>query len=190
MVLTNREDIYEALVSLRAHGITRDVNKMARKNEGEWYYEQTELGYNYRITDLQSALGLSQLTRIDQFIERRRELAARYSEELSHLPIRFQLQAEGCSSAWHLFPIRIKKSYGGLDRSKVFARLRSAGIGVNVHYFPVHLQPWYQSMGFRAGQFPESEHYYSEAISLPMYFELSDALQDKVIKEVSKAFTE
>lgn len=190
MVLTNREDIYEALLSLRSHGITRDVNKMARQNEGEWYYEQTELGYNYRITDLQSALGLSQLTRIDQFIERRRELAARYVKKLSHLPIEFQLQAEGCNSAWHLFPIRIKKFRGDIDRSKVFARLRSAGIGVNVHYIPVHLQPWYQNMGFCAGQFPESEQYYSEAISLPMYYALSDALQDKVINELTKAYTE
>jgi UDP-4-amino-4,6-dideoxy-N-acetyl-beta-L-altrosamine transaminase len=187
MLLTNRDDLYEKLLLLRTHGITRDAAQMTRPSEGAWYYEQIDLGFNYRITDLQAALGLSQLSRMDRFIARRRELAARYRTMLADLPLDFQEEVPGALSAHHLFPVRINVARAGIDRATVFARMREADIGVNVHYIPVHTQPWYQRMGFRRGQFPAAERYYDEAISLPLYYGLSNAQQDRVGAELRRA---
>lgn len=187
MLLTNRDDLYEKLMLLRTHGITRDAGKMTRAPEGYWYYEQTELGFNYRITDLQAALGFSQLARLDDFLDRRRQLVARYRDLLQDLPVGVQENAESTQSAFHLFPIRIDAERAGVDRATVFGRLRDRGIGVNVHYIPVHTQPYYAARGFRRGQFPQAELYYAQAISLPLYFGLSDDDQNRIVKALRES---
>lgn len=187
MLLTNRDDLAAKLALLRTHGITREAGLMEGDSDGSWYYEQVDLGYNYRITDLQAALGHSQLARLDVFLARRTELVARYRELLGDLPVGFQENAPGTSSAYHLFPVRIDRSRTNVDRATVFNRLRAAGIGVNVHYIPVHTQPYYRDLGFRRGQFPQAERYYDEAISLPLFYSLSDADQDYVAGELRAA---
>ena len=190
MLLTNRDDLHEKLMLLRTHGITRDSGRMRRPPDGPWYYEQIDLGYNYRMTDLQAALGVSQLAKLERFIARRRELAARYRALMHDLPIGFQGDADGTDSAFHLFPIRVDKARTGVDRATVYNRMRDAGIGVNVHYIPVHTQPYYESLGFHRGQFPEAERYYDQAISLPLYYGLSDPDQDRVVDSVRKALSQ
>ncbi len=187
MVLTNRPELYEALERLRSHGITRDPRCMAGDSEGPWYYEQIELGYNYRLTDLQAALGASQMGRLDEFVRRRHFLADRYGALLSHLPLQVPRQAADAYSAWHLYVIRLDLGRIGKSRRKVFEALRAAGIGVNVHYIPVHRQPCYQSLGFRAGDFPEAERYYQEAISLPLFPALSEWDQERVVAALKEA---
>lgn len=190
MLLTNRDDLHEKLKLLQTHGITRDCRRMQRPSEGPWYYEQVDLGYNYRMTDLQAALGASQLARLDRFLARRRELAARYRALLRDLPIGIQGDADGTQSAFHLFPIRVDKARTGVDRATVFDRMRDAGIGVNVHYIPVHTQPYYEALGFHRGQFPEAELYYDQAISLPLHYGLSDGEQDRVVDALRKALSQ
>jgi len=183
-LLTTRDPaLYERLTRLRSHGITRDAAQMTHAPEGPWYYQQIELGYNYRMTDMQAALGLSQFQRLDDFIAARRKHVARYRELLSGLPVVLPVEAEEGNSAWHLYVIRVKDQ----PRRQVFERLRESGIGVNVHYIPVHLQPHYQRMGFKPGDFPESERYYDAAISLPMYATLSPAQQDVVADALRQA---
>ncbi len=181
MVLTNRRDLYDKLVRLRSHGITRDPAMMDESPEGAWSYQQVELGFNYRITDLQAALGTSQLTRLDAFISRRRYLAKRYDRLLEGLPLERPRGSQLASSAWHLYVIRLHLDALGKDRRQVFDELRARGIGVNVHYIPVHTQPHYRRRGFAAGDFPVAEQYYREAISLPMFYALDDARQDQVV---------
>lgn len=180
MLLTNRQDLYEKLVLLRSHGITRDADRMTEPSHGPWYYQQLELGYNYRMTDLQAALGLSQLSRIDDFIARRNELAARYRKLLAGLPLVLPVVREDRSSSWHLYVVRLDPARARIGRREAFDRLRAARIGVNLHYIPVHTQPYYASLGFRTGDFPEAERYYAEAISLPMYPGLTESMQDRV----------
>lgn len=187
MLLTNSDDLYQKLMLLRSHGITRDASRMMRRSEGAWYYEQIDLGFNYRITDLQAALGISQLARLDDFVARRHELAKRYRDILQGLPVGLQEPILGAESAHHLFPIRIDAARTGVDRASVFTHLQAAGVGVNVHYIPVHTQPWYESRGFYRGQFPEAERYYDEAISLPLYFGLTEPQQDYVCSELRRA---
>lgn len=180
MVLTNRDDLAERLRLLRTHGITRDPELMEGTPHGDWYYEQVMLGYNYRITDIQAALGASQLERIDAFVMRRHALAARYDEALAGLPVTTPWQHPDAYSAFHLYPIRVPNDKGRAGRKEVFDRLRAAGVNVNVHYIPIHTQPFYRKMGYTDGDFPEAEAYYSEAISLPMYASLTDEEQDRV----------
>jgi UDP-4-amino-4,6-dideoxy-N-acetyl-beta-L-altrosamine transaminase len=187
MIMTNDAEINQSLLRLRSHGITRDTAQMERKDQGPWYYEQIDLGYNYRITDLQAALGLSQLSRLGEFIARRRELAARYDTLLQGLPIVTPQQAASGKSAYHLYPIWIDEAKAGRSRRAVFEDLRARGIGVNVHYIPVHMQPDYGKLGFREGQFPNAERYYAGAISLPMYFSLTNAEQDEVVAALKGA---
>ena len=187
MVLTNRRDLFERLRLYRTHGITRNQNDMVAEPDGAWYYEQTVLGYNYRITDIQAALGMSQLRRLGLFLERRRQLARRYEELLRDLPITLPWQHPQTDSSWHLYVIRVNARSAGRSRAEVFQKLRDRGIGVNVHYIPVHTQPFYKKRGFEHGDFPESERYYEEAISLPMYYALTDAEQDFVVKAVRDA---
>lgn len=165
MVVTNGDGLAERVRLLRTHGMTRDPASMQGPAEGPWYYQQVELGYNYRLTDIQAALGTSQMKRVDDFVARRNELARLYQEQLKGLPIRWQRVPDDVISAYHLFVIRLEQH----DRAEVFTALRGADIGVNVHYIPVHLHPYYRRRSFGAGDFPAAEEYYSGAITLPLY---------------------
>ena len=186
-ILTNDAAYHDSLELLRSHGITRTAAKMDGPMDGAWYYQMLELGFNYRMTDLQAALGLSQLTRLDDFLARRRRLAERYARTLAELPL--QLPEASAESAWHLYVVRLVLPRIKLDHRSVFDRLRRANIGVNVHYIPVHLQPYYRRLGFAVGDFPKAEQYYREAISLPMYADLGDEAQDRVVSELTRAIT-
>lgn len=188
MVTTQNQQLAERLHLYRSHGITRDPANMQGDSHGDWYYQQIDLGYNYRITDLQCALGTSQMKRIDTFLARRREIATVYDRELQGIPVLLPQQQEHVQSAWHLYVIQIDESKADKNRKEVFDFLRSKGIGVNVHYIPVHTQPYYQQhFGFKPGDFPVSEEYYRHAISLPMYAELSQEQQQQVICAVKEA---
>ncbi|MDI6750643.1 MAG: UDP-4-amino-4,6-dideoxy-N-acetyl-beta-L-altrosamine transaminase [Rhodocyclaceae bacterium] len=186
MALTNDPRLAETMALLRSHGITRDPGRMDHEPDGPWYYQQIMLGYNYRMTDIQAALGLSQWLRLEAFLSSRRRLAARYERELAGLPLTPLWQHPDTQSAWHLYVVRLKLDAIGKSHRQVFEALRAAGIGVNLHYIPVHTQPDYRRLGFQAGDFPAAERYYAEAISLPMYAALSEAEQDQVIAAVEK----
>ena len=186
MVLTNRPELAERLRRLRSHGMTRDPAQMDAPSHGPWYYQQIELGFNYRITDIQAALGLSQLDKLDGFIARRRMLAARYQALLGSLPLTLPTEQVGTQSAWHLYVVRLQTEHVKLERRQVFEQLREAGIGVNVHYIPVHIQPYYRDLGFAPGDFPEAEAYYAQAISLPLYPAMTDEQQDQVVEQLRK----
>jgi dTDP-4-amino-4,6-dideoxygalactose transaminase len=187
MILTNRQQHYEKLVRLRSHGITRDPTFMEGESHGPWYYQQIELGFNFRMTDIQAALGLSQVKRLDSFTARRHELVTRYNDAFSDLPLTIPWQHPDTYSAFHLYIIRIKLDQIDKSHRKVFDELRSAGIVVNLHYIPVHIQPYYNRLGFKFGDYPEAERYYSEAISLPLYYDLTFSDQDRVIAAIREA---
>ena len=170
MITTNDDELAWRTATFRTHGITRDEKRMVSESDGPWYYQQIELGYNYRMTDIQAALGLSQMSRLEQFAARRRELADLYNQVLADLPLRPLARDPQAISGWHLYMIRVAAE----RRRAVFDGLRAAGIGVNVHYIPVHLQPDYARLGFTKGMFPEAERYYSEAITLPLFPGMSD----------------
>jgi UDP-4-amino-4,6-dideoxy-N-acetyl-beta-L-altrosamine transaminase len=177
VVTTNDEAIYQRLLRLRSHGITRNSADMVGEAEGAWYYQQIELGFNYRMTDIQAALGLSQLQRLAEFIEQRRKLVARYRAAFAQSNIQLPLADADNESAWHLFVVRVAAD----KRKAIFDFLRAQGIGVNVHYIPVYWQPYYQDLGFKNGYCPASEAYYQQAITLPLFPDLSEVQQDKVI---------
>ncbi len=174
MITTNDPELAWRIGLLRTHGITREADRMVGESHGGWYYEQLELGFNYRMTDLQAALGASQMTRLESFARRRRELADLYDRELAGLPLRPLARDPRGISGWHLYMIRLNLGEIRRSRREVFDSLRAQGIGVNVHYIPVHLQPDYQKLGFARGMFPESERYYEEAITLPMFPAMTD----------------
>lgn len=178
MITTNDDALAQSLHLLRSHGITRDPALMRGESDGPWYYEQVGLGYNYRITDLQAALGSSQLIRLDAMQARRQELADRYDRILADLPLDLPYRSNDRSSAWHLYAVEVRQP--GPSRRSVFEAMREAGIGVNVHYIPIHLQPHYQDLGFARGDFPAAERYYDNAISLPLFPALTDNQQDYV----------
>jgi UDP-4-amino-4,6-dideoxy-N-acetyl-beta-L-altrosamine transaminase len=182
---TNDPKLAARLSELRTHGITREPDRMNGASEGPWYYEQVDLGLNYRLTDIQAALGLSQMQRIDAFIARRREIAAQYDERLSNLPLVTPAQRTDGRSAYHLYPIRLRLDRLRKSRREIFEALRAANIGVQVHYIPVHLQPFYRKLGFKEGDFPESERYYTGAITLPLFAKLTETEQDTVVERVS-----
>jgi UDP-4-amino-4,6-dideoxy-N-acetyl-beta-L-altrosamine transaminase len=186
MVTTRHPNVYDRLMRLRTHGITRDGRQMQSESHGPWYYQQVDLGFNYRITDIQAALGLSQLKRINKFIARRKFLAKRYNKILADLPLTLPWQHPDTASAWHLYVVRLQTERIRKTHRQVFEGLRGAGIGVNLHYIPVHTQPYYRKLGFKSGQFPEAEIYYSEAISLPMFYELTEADQDRVARVLKR----
>lgn len=187
MALTNDAELAERMALLRSHGITRDPAQMTHAPDGPWYYQQVDLGFNYRMTELQAALGVSQMERLDDYVSRRHALAKRYDEQLADLPVTLPWQHPDCYSSLHLYVIRLKRDQIGRTHREVFEALREQGIGVNLHYIPVHTQPYYQRMGFKAGDFPEAERYYAEAISLPLYPTMTTAQQDQVITALSKA---
>ncbi|MEO5338934.1 MAG: UDP-4-amino-4,6-dideoxy-N-acetyl-beta-L-altrosamine transaminase [Magnetococcus sp. MYC-9] len=187
MALTNQADLYERMVLLRTHGITRGPPVVPGEMDGPWYYQQLELGFNYRLTDIQAALGVSQLERLSRFVARRRQLAATYDTGLEDLPLQRPWQHPDTVSSWHLYVICLRLDLLRYNRRQVFESLRMAGIGVNVHYIPVHTQPYYRRMGFRWGDFPESERYYAAAISLPIFPSLADAQQQTVLNAVRSA---
>ena len=187
IALTNDPELRRRIALLRSHGITRDPELIQWKTEGAWYYEQVALGFNYRMTDIQAALGTSQLTRVDEFVERRRYLAARYDRRLSGLPVIPPYQVRRAAS-WHLYVIQVEAGNARLRR-EVFDSLRSANILVNVHYIPVHLQPYYRRLGFKPGDFPNAETYYRSAISLPLYYKLTEDDQDYVLDKLGSAIS-
>jgi UDP-4-amino-4,6-dideoxy-N-acetyl-beta-L-altrosamine transaminase len=186
MALTNDADLADLMRLDRSHGITRDPACM-KHDDGLWYYEQHRLGFNYRMTDICAALGASQMTRIDQFIARRRQIAAVYDEAFTDLPATTPCQHPDARSAWHLYILRIDRQRTTRNHREIFEALRAAGIGVNLHYVPVYRQPYYQELGFRPGHCPNAEAYYAEAISLPMYPSLTEEEQRQVITAVSAA---
>jgi dTDP-4-amino-4,6-dideoxygalactose transaminase len=160
---------------------------MTHEPDGPWYYQQVDLGFNYRMTDLQAALGISQMKRLDAYVHRRRILAQMYNAQLSHQPVQLPYQHAEVASAWHLYVVRLKLREINRTHREVFECLRGAGIGVNLHYIPVHIQPYYARMGFSRGDFPEAERYYAEAITLPMFPTLTDAQQSEVVERLAEA---
>ena len=186
MVVTNRSDLHEKLVRLRTHGITREARFLTQPAPGPWYYEQLELGYNYRMTDLQAALGASQMDRLEEFVARRRALARRYDELLRDLPLTLPWQHPETESSWHLYVIRLQLERLRQSHRQVFEELRASGIGVQLHYIPVPAQPYYRGLGFKASDYPEAERYSAEAISLPMFPAMKDADQDRVCETLKK----
>jgi UDP-4-amino-4,6-dideoxy-N-acetyl-beta-L-altrosamine transaminase len=183
MALTNSDEFAKRMSRLRSHGITRDPDEMTHIADGAWSYQQIELGFNYRMTDIHAALGLSQLSRIENFVARRNVLAERYDSALTEPGVQLQMVPRDVLSARHLYVVRVPAD----KHNETFTALRGSGIGVNLHYIPVHLQPWYMRMGFRAGQFPQAERHYAEAISLPMFAGLTDDEQGRVVAAVREA---
>ena len=189
MALTQDPELAERMSRLRTHGITKDPAQMQNTPTGPWYYEQLELGYNYRMTDVQAALGISQLQRVDAFVAKRNELAQHYNELLGDVPLRLPQIIDDAYSSWHLYPVRLRLDEIKRTHREVFEALREAGIGVNLHYMPVHLQPYYRALGFTAEMFPEAEAYGWDAISLPMYPNLNQDQQDQVVSALGKALS-
>ncbi|WP_339136118.1 MAG: UDP-4-amino-4,6-dideoxy-N-acetyl-beta-L-altrosamine transaminase [Candidatus Electrothrix sp. GW3-4] len=182
MNTTNDADMASRMALLCSHGITREPEIMTHSPDGPWYYQQIDLGFNYRMTDIQAALGLSQLEKLDMFIDRRREIAQRYEPLLTGLPIIIPWQNPDGLSAWHLYVIRLQLNKIKLSQKQIYEKLREKGIGVNLHYIPVHTQPWYQRLGFKIGQFPKAEQYYREAITLPLFPAMKNDQQDIVVQ--------
>jgi UDP-4-amino-4,6-dideoxy-N-acetyl-beta-L-altrosamine transaminase len=176
-VLTNQSQLYEKLKLFAKHGVTKDQTQYQGESHGPWYYQQLELGYNYRLSDLHAALGLSQLKKLDTFIQKRSELAKVYDQALANLPLKLPIVAPQSQSAWHLYMVELMHH----DRQEVYQQLHDKGVGVNVHYIPIHLHPFYQQRGFKYGDFPSSEHFYQNALTLPLFPSLSDQQQNTVI---------
>lgn len=183
MLLSNDPMLAKRLVRLRTHGIAQGSDELVSTPQGPWEYQQIDLGYNYRMTNLQAALGLSQLARLPQFIARRRALVRQYHALLADLPVVLPQASE--ESAWHLYPIRVPAE----RRLEVFSRLRAADVWVQVHYIPVHTQPYYRTLGFKAGDFPAAEHYFAEAFSLPLFYDLTDEEQQSVVDLLCEALS-
>ena len=181
MALTNSDKLARKMALLRSHGITRENSEMTHEPDGPWYYQQIDLGFNYRMTDLQAALGISQMNRLDQYVLRRNQLADKYNKELTSLPVTLPWQSPDIYSAYHLYVIRLKVEEISSTHKSVFEKLRDQGVGVNLHYIPMHIHPYYQKLGYKVGDFPEAEKYYSEAITLPMFPVMSELQQKHVV---------
>jgi len=189
MAVTNDDALANRLYRLRSHGITSDKELMHPRPGSEiWNYQQIDLGFNYRMTDIQAALGLSQMQRLDEFVSRRHDIAERYDAKLSSLPVITPHQAPGTYSSYHLYPIRIRGTDSKKTQREVYAALLEKGVGVNLHYIPVHRQPFYEARGFNSGDFPEAENFHCEVISIPIYSSLSLEYQSKVISALNDIF--
>ena len=190
MVLTNNSDYYEKLLMFRTHGITKDPKKL-QKSEGDWYYEMHSLGYNYRLTDFQCALGISQFKKLEKFIERRRYIANRYNEAFGELKeIITPFEKKDVKSTYHLYMVQLKLDRLRVDRKTIFDALRAENIGVHVHYIPLHLQPYYQEkFGYKNGDFPVAEKYYKRCLTIPLYSKMSDDDVNDVIDGVKKVIS-
>jgi UDP-4-amino-4,6-dideoxy-N-acetyl-beta-L-altrosamine transaminase len=187
MAMTNDADLAERMALFRSHGITRDPARMTHAPDGPWYYQQVELGYNYRLTELQAALGISQADRIDAYVARRHEIARRYGEALAGLPLTLPWQLPGTYSGLHLYVVRLQLERINRSHREVFERLRELGVGVNLHYIPIHHQPYHRGRTAHPADCPEADRYYAEAISLPMFPTLTDADQDAVVAALVEA---
>ena len=185
---TNDAELAQKMDLFRSHGVTRDEALMTQPSHGPWYYEQIDLGYNYRITDVQAALGSSQMKRLDANVSRRHEIAERYDSKLAGLPLQLPFRENFNYSAFHLYVVLLDQARAA-ERRSVFETLRAQGIGVNVHYIPVHTQPFHREPGRGAGAFPCAEDYYSRAISIPMYASLTDEQQDEVVAALESALS-
>ena len=179
---TNNPKLAKTMELLRSHGITRDTSLMTEQSHGGWYYQQVDLGFNYRMTEMQAALGVSQMSRLHDFVAKRNELATRYDQLLQGLPLIIPSQIDDSYSGRHLYVIRLQLEKIQLSHRQVFEELRDNGIGVNLHYIPVHTQPYYQKLGFKMGQYPESEKYYQDAISIPLFHAMDETQQDEVVR--------
>jgi len=189
-VLTNREDIYEKLLMFRSHGITKDRKKFIKNQNGDWYYEMQFLGFNYRMTDIQAALGISQLKKLDRFVKRRRDIVKIYNEAFHDNPyFDIPVEKEYAYSSYHLYPIRLKDDFKN-NRKEIFQLLREKGLGVQVHYIPVYLHPYYQKLGYKKGECPIAEEFYEREISLPIYPSMTNEDIDFVIKIIFEVFKE
>ena len=189
MALTNDPSLARAMALLRSHGITREASEMTHASDGPWYYQQIMLGFNYRMTDVQAALGLSQLNRLAPFVEARHRIAQTYDRALAGLPVVTPFQHPDSYSGYHLYVVRLRLDAIHRSHRQVFDAMRSAGIGVNLHYIPVHLQPYYRALGFGPGQYPAAEAYYAEAITLPLYPALTDEAQAQVVDALAAALS-
>ncbi|WP_313650350.1 UDP-4-amino-4,6-dideoxy-N-acetyl-beta-L-altrosamine transaminase [Pseudomonas soli] len=186
MAVTNDPQLAEKMGLLRSHGITREPHLMTQEMDGPWYYQQVDLGFNYRMTDLQAALGVAQIKRLDDYVGKRHQLAKRYDEKLKGLPLTLPHQSSDSYSAYHLYVVRVQLDKVKRRHVDIFQAMRDAGIMVNLHYIPVHTQPYYARFGFRAGQFPVAEQYYKEAISIPLFPGLTEGEQDFVIEKLQE----
>ena len=186
MALTRSPQLASTLERLRSHGITRDPALLQSEADGPWYYEQHDLGFNYRMTDLQAALGLSQLTRLDSFVQRRLEIAEQYASRLAGLPLEPLAVSPGVNSSWHLYVVRVEAR----QRRSFFDALRAQGLGVQVHYIPVHVQPYYRERGFRPGQYPAAEEHYARSLSLPTFPAMDGAELNEVLRRIERAVDE
>jgi UDP-4-amino-4,6-dideoxy-N-acetyl-beta-L-altrosamine transaminase len=187
MAATNDDELAARMTRLRTHGITRQRELMTREPDGPWYYEQQELGFNYRLTDLCAALGFSQMQRLHEFLEARHLIASEYNQRLAALPLTIPYQNPHSYSGLHLYVVRLRTGEGSCSQREMFDRMHAAGIGVNLHYMPVYLQPYYRALGFKPGHCPEAEAYYAEAMSIPMYPDLTSADVDRIISALSTA---
>ena len=187
MATTNDKELSERMQLFRSHGVTRDPELMTKEAEGSWYYQQVDLGFNYRMTELHAALGVSQMQRLGEFVARRHVLQKRYDSLLSGLPIIRPYQDKHSFSALHLYPIQIDLNKVSKNHEQIFNELRENGIGVNVHYIPIHTQPYYLQFGFREGDFPNSEYYYSRVISLPLFHAMTVKQQDEACGVLKRA---
>lgn len=181
MAVTNNSSLAKSMQLLRSHGITRDVGEMTHAPDGPWYYQQINLGFNYRMTDIQAALGLSQMQRLDEFVTKRHNIAKRYDQLLADLPVVTPWQHADGYSGLHLYVIRLKLKNIQKTHREVFEALRVAGIGVNLHYIPIYHQPYYQGLGFKKGYCSGAEHYYADVVSLPMYSGLTEPDMGRVV---------
>lgn len=187
MAFTNDPSLAKTMSLLRSHGVTRDQELMNQSSEGSWYYQQLALGYNYRMTELQAALGISQLDRLDSFVEKRNRLAESYNRAFNDLPLILPVVENCAYSSYHLYVIQLQEGLVNVCRKELFDTLRAKGVGVNVHYIPIHTQPYYQELGFRTGDYPAAEKYYRNAISLPLHPALTDEEQAYIISIIRSA---
>jgi UDP-4-amino-4,6-dideoxy-N-acetyl-beta-L-altrosamine transaminase len=188
MAMTNDQNLDARMKLFRSHGVTRDENFMTHPSDGAWYYQQIDLGYNYRMSDIQAAIGFQQTKRINNYISRRHSIAEYYDKSFQDVPINIPWQLPNTYSSYHLYVVTLDETINFEQHSRIFNLLRAKGIGVNLHYIPVHTHPYFESLGFKKGDFPVSENYYNRAISLPMYPTLLDVEQDLVIKSIKECF--